>query len=994
MLRRRMTRTRIVLCTVAASMLALATAAVADDAAGGEDSPLGLSVIETPDLRLVYVSPTLDFLTPHVVRTFTQSLRWQRQRFGWRPSQPVTVLLKDFADYGNAGASPMPLNSLRVEVSPASNAFETNPSSERMYSLMNHELVHIATTDLASSQDRAWRGALFGKVAPQAAHPESLLYSWFTVPRFNTPRWLLEGAAVFMETWMAGGLGRAQGGYDEMVFRAMVRDGAPFYDPLGLASRGVRVDFQVGANAYLYGTRFMTWLALEHSPQKVVEWLRRDEGSRRHYAEQFEQVFGLPLDDAWRQWIAFEKSFQQRNLAEVRKQPITPARALVPRALGSSSRFFVDGHTLYGAFRQAGIVEHVGALDMRDGSVQRLADIKGGVLYSVTSLAFDPVQRQVFYTADNLAWRDLMRLDLRSGEETRLIEDARIGELVFNRSDGTLLGVRHQNGLATLVRIAPPYTQWQQLYTLPYGVVPTDLDVSPDGQRLSASVSEPSGDQFVRIWSLPALQQGRLEQLGQCGFGQSMPEGFVFSPDGRHLVGSSFYTGVSNIFRCAVADGQTEALTNAEAGLFRPLPLADGRLLVLAFTGQGFVPSIIDNPRPLQDVGAIRFLGNEVVKRHPELQQWQVAAPDRVDGDALVTRRGAYQPLREIRLHNAYPVLQGYKGAVGVGYHANLGDPLGFAAIGLTFAVTPDSELASKERVHLEATARYLGWRAALSWNRSDFYDLFGPTKRGRKGFAAKLGYDWPLVYDEPRRLDLKFDLAHYTGIDTLPANQNVASGFRRLSTAEVGLHYAFLRRSLGAVDDEKGLAASTGLRTSVVPGARATQWRAGLDFGWSLPWEHASLWSRSALGVTAGARGGSLGNFYFGGFGNNVIDNGAVKRYREVGSMPGFEIDEIAGRRFVRQMVELNLPPVVFESAGWPGFHATWLRPAVFATALRTAPRDGSASASSLSLGMQWDLRLSVLHWYEMILSAGYGAGHRGGRRAGDEWMLSLKIM
>jgi len=35
----------------------------------------------------------------------------------------------------------------------------------------------------------------------------------------------------------------------------MVRDGAAFFDPLGLESYGVRSDFQAGANAYLYGTR-------------------------------------------------------------------------------------------------------------------------------------------------------------------------------------------------------------------------------------------------------------------------------------------------------------------------------------------------------------------------------------------------------------------------------------------------------------------------------------------------------------------------------------------------------------------------------------------------------------------------------------------------------------------------------------------------------------------------------------------------------------------
>ena len=67
-----------------------------------------------------------------------------------------------------------------------------------------------------------------------------------------------------METWMAGGLGRAQGGYDEMVFRAKVRDHMRFFSPLGLESEGTQIDFQVGANSYLYGTRFFSYLALTY----------------------------------------------------------------------------------------------------------------------------------------------------------------------------------------------------------------------------------------------------------------------------------------------------------------------------------------------------------------------------------------------------------------------------------------------------------------------------------------------------------------------------------------------------------------------------------------------------------------------------------------------------------------------------------------------------------------------------------------------------------
>src|SRR4029434_395569 len=137
-----------------------------------------------------------------------------------------------------------------------------------------------------------------------------------------------------METWMGGGLGRAQGGYDEMVFRAMVRDDAHFYDPLGLVSRGVQVDFQIGANAYLYGTRLFTWLAYVHSPEKVVTWLRRDDGSARYYSDSFRDVFGVSLEQAWHDWIAFEHAFQRSNLAEVRKHPITPDRKLAGSAIG------------------------------------------------------------------------------------------------------------------------------------------------------------------------------------------------------------------------------------------------------------------------------------------------------------------------------------------------------------------------------------------------------------------------------------------------------------------------------------------------------------------------------------------------------------------------------------------------------------------------------------------------------------------------------------
>ena len=53
-----------------------------------------------------------------------------------------------------------------------------------------------------------------------------------------------------------------------MVFRSMVKDDTHFYEPLGLVSEGIKVDFQAGMNSYLYGTRFMSYWRIVTLPRR------------------------------------------------------------------------------------------------------------------------------------------------------------------------------------------------------------------------------------------------------------------------------------------------------------------------------------------------------------------------------------------------------------------------------------------------------------------------------------------------------------------------------------------------------------------------------------------------------------------------------------------------------------------------------------------------------------------------------------------------------
>ena len=73
------------------------------NAAFADESPVNITAVETPESRLYYYNYLAD-IAPLAIRTFTNAREWQRRMFGWMPSERTTVLLQDFADYGNAHA--------------------------------------------------------------------------------------------------------------------------------------------------------------------------------------------------------------------------------------------------------------------------------------------------------------------------------------------------------------------------------------------------------------------------------------------------------------------------------------------------------------------------------------------------------------------------------------------------------------------------------------------------------------------------------------------------------------------------------------------------------------------------------------------------------------------------------------------------------------------------------------------------------------------------
>ena len=952
--------------------------------------------LESQNLRLLYYDPNHEYIIPHLRRCFENSLSFHRRTFHYTPSQKVTILLQDFDDYGYAGATSLPFNYMILGIEPYEYVYETSPTNERLNWVMSHELMHVVASDKAAGADRLYRSIFLGKVSPSSDNPISIFYSYLTTPRKYSPRWYHEGIAVFMETWMAGGIGRVLGGYDEMVFRTMVADSTYFFDVIGLESEGTTIDFQTGQNSYLYGTRFVTYLADQYGTDKLIAWFDRTDDSKQSFSSQFEHVYGSSLDDEWSHWIEWEHRWQKANLDSVRRFPVTPYRRIEGEALGAISRPYYDSSArkIYAAVNYPGQLAHIASIGVDDGSIRRICDVPSPAMYYVCSLAYDPSAGDLFFTTHNgRDWRDLNVVNVNTGESRALLKRARTGDLAFDRSRKWVWGVRHQGGISSLVAFPPPYDHWIDVLRLAYGRDIFDIDISPDGSTLTASTIEISGRQQLLRMPIDELLKGNSSYELLYEFANNSPENFVFSRDGKYLFGTSYYSGVSNIYRYDFGTKKMEAISNCETGFFRPLPLSGDSLAVFRYSGKGFVPAVIANT-PIEDVSAVRYLGEDVVEKYPVVKSWTLPSPLSVNLDTIRVDSTSYNGLESISLRSAYPVVEGYKDYTSLGLRFNFLDPLLYHDLDASVSYSPSAGLASNERVHAALDYHFWQWKINASYNKADFYDLFGPTKVSRKGYALGVQYNNFLLDDNPRAIEYTLSANGYGDLDRLPDFQNVAASFDRFVTAGGKVVYRYLRRSLGGVEAEEGVRVQLNALDTYVNSLDFIRSNLNLDYGILLPLDHSSLWFRGSGGLSSGDRTSPFANFYFGAFGNNWVDFQDVKRYRNSYAFPGIELNEIGGRNYGKGTIEWVLPPLRFRRFGFFDLYCNWSQLSLFSSAIVTNADSPDDRETRFDAGGQLDFKLVVFSRLESTFSLGYAVAFEKDQRHTSQFMFSLKIL
>jgi len=435
-----------------------------------------------------------------------------------------------------------------------------------------------------------------------------------------------------------------------------------------------------------------------------------------------------------------------------------------------------------------------------------------------------------------------------------------------------------------------------------------------------------------------------------------------------------------------------EIVSNCQTGFFRPLPYTADSLIVFKYGGKGFLPGIIPII-PQSDVSAVRYLGQAVVDKYPILKAWKAPSPASVNLDSFIIGSGDYRPLKNIRLASAYPVLTGYKDYTTLGLRANFSDPLAMDYFTLAASFAPVPSLKNDERLHAEFTYNHWPWKISATYNRSDFYDLFGPTKTSRKGYSLGLRYENYYINDKPEIFKYTIQFYGFGGLEKVPDFQNIAASAKELVLFRARWEYSYLLRSLGAVEYEKGLKWQLTIGSNYA-GKFYPSLHSEFDYGFLLPINHSSVWLRSSAGLALGRRQEPFANFYFGGFGNNWIDHQAINRYREFYSFPGIKLNAVGGINYGKFLAEWDFPPIRFRRIGLPSFYFTWMRLALFSGTIATNLDRRLWRRTLFNSGAQLNWKIVLLSHLDVTLSAGYALAFERQRPVSPEFMISLKIL
>jgi len=950
---------------------------------------------ESEHFKIIY-RDSHSHLVSHILQSAENALQTLSEILDYSPSEKIIINTNDFSDFGSAGTTTVPHNFIRLEIEPFELGYETMPFNDRLQWIISHELVHVAVNDQATKIETISR-KLFSKVPPEKSQPITVFYSLLTNFSRYTPSWHQEGIAVFFETWLSGGYGRMLSNFDEMYFRTLVLENQLFPSLRRLDGKDSQTSYLLEMLFYLYGVRFVSYLASQYDSQKILDWFSVENGNfYSDFENKFKKTYGIDLNSAWNNFLLFEEEFQKENLERLKSAQITPIKKLQNSSFGWVTQPYYDhdNNRVFFGNHQSHKLTAINEINFATKQIKKIGSLPSPSMIQVSSTAYDQKNNLFFYTTNNnQLFRDVWVLSTNSMKKKLLFENVRVGQLTVSSETNELWGVQHSSGKATLVYSQYPYSSLNPITQFEVGDDLQQLAISPYGKSLAATLHRSSGQQAIIVADCEQLKNQYKFQykiISEDG----APEHPSWSPKAEYLFWNSYTNGVSNIYRYSFTNEKIEVLSHTLSGLFRPIYINSDSLFAFEFTSDGFTPVLIPN-RSAAHLPAIEYLGQKIVDKNPKVTNW-VLEPNtfKKTDPKNRTKRKKYSSLSHIEFHSFIPIITGFIDQKVLGFYTHLADPLFIHDLTVEIGYSFFNEYSQDPKIHFRGKYEHeRTFSIGIDHNATDFYDLFNERKRGMIGTKITLGNNYFWKYDNPHKIKQTSELAIYTGIVAI--NDNVVKvSHPDFFIFQTSVNSSNTRRSIGSIDKEAG---STWGATAMIFGIDPDnlELSGGVHLEWdsfaTLKWPHNIFHLKLAAGYMQTKNELAISKYYFGGFGNRHLENIDNKQYRQVFRFPGIPIYSLAAKRFYKILIEHNLHPL---RLAWPliGHHyINYIDASWYSQGLLIDSENNQTGW--IDLGTQ--INIVFKHWYNLESTFSAGIAKAWNLDSSNwEWFVSYRIL
>ena len=609
------------LAALAALIVGLFVVLSPTDAEAIDDPSLDYHTIETSHFYVHYYDG-LEALARRTAVAAEESHEILSPLLDWEPAAKTHILVSDQADRANGFARVYGRNFITIYGKPPTPENNLGYYDDWLRVLVYHEYVHILHLDTNHGLSQ-WVNRVIGK----QFHPNAV-----------SPRWLIEGIAVYLES-VRTGRGRVDSPIFKMWLRTAALDDELF--SLGRAS-GLPFEWPSGTGPYLYGAFFVDYLVRNHGENFLRDF-------SHHYGRQLvpfgfnrttHDLTGSTLDEHWDDFI--EETIDD---ARAKKEAVEEAGRTSLDVLtdtGGRNRYPVIRPNSGGdvTYMRANLTDHpyFTALSRSGETTDEILDADRAAGPS----AWDPDGETLYFsrteTEQNVySYQDLFAYNTESEQLQRLTTGDRAREPDVHPDGTHLVHVRNRQGSMELVERSIDNPDDKQILA---GRHDWPADTDGHWQQISQPVYTPDGDGVVFSWWRLDRRQRDLYRVDRhTGDIQALTDSPAhdidpsFGPDGI-LYFASNVDGVFNIHAMDVDGGQIWQVSNVLRGVFHPRVSDDGRwVYVYTYTHRGFEIARFRHPGHFQHPD----------RRAGERSRPAIDFPEIDDGD--IGEPEAYNPL-------------------------------------------------------------------------------------------------------------------------------------------------------------------------------------------------------------------------------------------------------------------------------------------------------------------------------------------------------------